>query len=550
MIKALLKKQFLELFSVFFRSKDGKRVSGGKATLYIVLYALLIITVVGYSSMFALGLGFTYFQSPDTAWAYFGMGAIAAVTLAIIGSVFMTYNSLYLAKDNEFLLSLPIQPAKLLFAKLFGVWFSGFAWESLVLLPFFVISYIMAPNLVTPLGVIFQLLLWIGLSFVILFMTAILGWLIAKAATHMGRYKTLIIVLLFLAGFGGYMALISQLQNGIMTLFENPEAIANGLGGFIPAYAFGKGCLGSPLEGIIFFLISAALFGLVYWVLAITFNKILLTNNKGKAITSTKRQDKQKSVNGTLIKREFKHYLSNAMYILNSSLGYIFLPVLGILAIVNRDAIQVVVANLANEMANGVPEDALVFKAMIDVLMPLVIFFAVTFLASTSVITAPSVSLEGKKIAVLQSFPIHMKQVLWSKIEFHCLIALPFVIPSVILTGIGLSLGALDIIVITVLSAIIVFFFGVFGLACNLKYPMLNWTNENVALKQSAAVLLCILVGFLASIGFVLLYVFVLVALLPPFAYLLILAGLFGLASWLILRWINTKGAEKFQYLS
>ncbi|MBR3675148.1 MAG: hypothetical protein IKN69_03305, partial [Bacilli bacterium] len=135
MIKALLKKQFLELFSVFLRGKDGKRVSGGKATLYIVLYALLILTVVGYSSMFALGLGFTYFQNPDTAWAYFGMGAIAAVTLSIIGSVFMTYNSLYLAKDNEFLLSLPVPSWKLLFVRLFGVWFSGFAWESLVLLP-------------------------------------------------------------------------------------------------------------------------------------------------------------------------------------------------------------------------------------------------------------------------------------------------------------------------------------------------------------------------------------------------------------------------------
>lgn len=549
MIKALLKKQFLELFSVFFRGKNGKRVAGGKAALYIVLYTLLILMVVGYSTMFAIGLGATYFVNPDTAWAYFGMGAIAAVTIAIVGSVFMTYNSLYLAKDNEFLLSLPIQSWKLLFVRLFGVWFAGFAWESLVLLPFFVVFYAMAPGLVTALGVVFQILLWIGLSFVILFMTAILGWLIAKVATHLGRYKTLVIILLFLAGFAGYMFLISQLEGGIMALFNDPEAISEGLGGFMPAYAFGKACLGSPLHGIIFFLISVALFALVYWVLTITFNKILMTNNKGKAITSNKRQDKQKSVNATLIKREFKHYLSNAMYILNSSLGYIFLPIVGILALVNHDAIQVAIHTMAVDGAgDGVSPEAL--EAMIKALLPIVIFFAVGFLGGTSVITAPSVSLEGKKISVLQAFPIHMKQVLWSKIEFHCLIALPFVIPSVIMAGIGLGLGVLDVIIVVILSAIMIFFFGVFGLACNLKYPMLNWTNENVALKQSMSVLFCMLVGVLAPLVFALLYFFVFINFLMPSIYLLVIAVLFGLVSWMILRWLNTKGAKKFQYLS
>ncbi len=549
MIKALLRKQFLELFSVFFRGRNGKRVAGGKAALYIFLYVMLILMVVGYSTMFALGLGATYFASRDTAWAYFGMGAIAAVTIAIVGSVFMTYNSLYLAKDNEFLLSLPIQSWKLLFVRLFGVWFAGFAWESLVLLPFFVIFYAMAPGLVTALGVVFQILLWIGLSFVILFMTAILGWLIAKAATHMGRYKTLIIVLLFLAGFAGYMFLISQIQGGITALFNDPEAISEGLGGFMPAYAFGKACLGSPLHGIIFFLISVALFALVYWVLTITFNKILMSNNKGKAITSNKRQDKQKSVNATLIKREFKHYLSNAMYILNSSLGYILLPIVGILALVNHDAIQVAIHSMAQEGA-GEGIDPATIEAMIRALAPIVIFFAVGFLAGTSVITAPSVSLEGKKISVLQAFPIHMKQVLWSKIEFHCLIALPFVLSSVIMVGIGLGLEILDVIILVMLSATMVFFFGVFGLACNLKYPMLNWTNENVALKQSMSVLFCMLVGVLAPIVFALLYFFVFINFLMPSIYLLVIAVLFGLVSWLILRWLNTKGAEKFQYLS
>ena len=133
-------------------------------------------------------------------------------------------------------------------------------WETLVLLPFYVVSWIIAPTLITPLGIIFQILLWIGVSFVILFMITILGWVIAKIATHLGRFKTLVVVLLFLGGFVGYMVLISQLENGITTLFEDPEAVAQGFGSFVPAFAFGKACLGDASYGSIFFLVCAVCF--------------------------------------------------------------------------------------------------------------------------------------------------------------------------------------------------------------------------------------------------------------------------------------------------
>ncbi len=548
MIKALLKKQLNELFSMlFYDRKRNRRVVGGKAVLYIILYILLFVMVIGYSSLMAVGLGFNYLvATSEFAWAYYGMGAIAAMTIAIIGSVFINYNTIYKAKDNEFLLSLPITPSKLLFTKLLGVWLSGFMWELLVLLPFLVVSYILAPGLVTPLGIIFQILLWLGLSFVILFLTAILGWLIAKIATHMGRYKTLIVVVLFLAGFVGYMVLIAQLENGIGTLFEDPEAVAQGFGNFIPALAFGKACLGDALYGSIFFIICLALLALVYWILSVTFANIIKSGNKGKTIRINKREEKQSSAMGALIRREFKHYLSNPMYILNSSLGYIFLPIIGVLAVFNRANIQ----NVIKLMAAGSSEmPAEAVTQLINVLLPVLVFFALMLLCGMSVISAPSVSLEGKKISILQSLPISMKEVLRSKIAFHCIIAMPFTVISTILVAIGLSLDVFNAIIVTVLAALIVFFFGVFGLACNIKWPMLDWKNENIALKQSMPVLFCMLVGFISPIALTVLYYFI-SAFIPPFLYLMIIGAVLSLLSWLMLRWIDTKGAEKFQYLS
>ena len=78
---------------------------------------------------------------------------------------------------------------------------------------------------------------------------------------------------------------------------------------------------------------------------------------------------------------------------------------------------------------------------------------------------------------------------------------------------------------------------------------MIDWKNENMALKQSMPVLICLLVGFVSPIVFTVIYFFI-AAFIPPFIYLIILGALLGLLSWLLLRWINTKGAEKFQYLN
>ena len=96
MIKALFKKQFAELFSMlFYDRKRNRRFSGGKAALFIGLYILLFVMVTLYSALAAVGLGHSYLVSfPDYAWAYYGMGAIASLTIAIVGSVFISYNAL------------------------------------------------------------------------------------------------------------------------------------------------------------------------------------------------------------------------------------------------------------------------------------------------------------------------------------------------------------------------------------------------------------------------------------------------------------------------
>ena len=55
--------------------------------------------------------------------------------LGAFGSVFNTYSGLYLAKDNDLLLSLPIPVRALMASRLLGVYLMGLMYSAVVILP-------------------------------------------------------------------------------------------------------------------------------------------------------------------------------------------------------------------------------------------------------------------------------------------------------------------------------------------------------------------------------------------------------------------------------
>ena len=55
--------------------------------------------------------------------------------LGVFGSVFNTYSGLYLAKDNDLLLSLPIPVRAMLASRLLGVYLMGLMYSGVVMLP-------------------------------------------------------------------------------------------------------------------------------------------------------------------------------------------------------------------------------------------------------------------------------------------------------------------------------------------------------------------------------------------------------------------------------
>ena len=135
MLKILLKKQLYELNSSFFYDrKKGKARAKSTSILFIVLYALLMIVVIG--GMFA-AMSFMLckpFVGLGLDWLYFDVMTLMALFLGVFGGVFNTYSSLYKAKDNDLMLSLPVPTKYILLSRLMGVYLIGLMFSAVVML--------------------------------------------------------------------------------------------------------------------------------------------------------------------------------------------------------------------------------------------------------------------------------------------------------------------------------------------------------------------------------------------------------------------------------
>ena len=194
MLKALLKKQLLEIFNREL-SKNKKGQSSGKKTATTGLLYLLIFALLGFSFFSVSRIMCGAMVSAGYGWLYFSVMGLIAVAVGVVGSVFSTYSSLYLAKDNELLLSMPIKPRVILTVRLLAVLLTGAFFELVVILPA-VISYCISVERVTAGTIILPLLTVPALAAVIMALSCLLGSLVALISTTLKGNNYIIVVIL------------------------------------------------------------------------------------------------------------------------------------------------------------------------------------------------------------------------------------------------------------------------------------------------------------------------------------------------------------------
>lgn len=531
MIKALVKKQMQELFkSYFVNRKTGKARSKGSVIGFFILFALLMgflgVMFYGMSTLLA-----DAFIAMKLDWLYFAFMGLIATLLGTFGSVFNTYAGIYHATDNELLLSMPIKPSAILFARISGVYLLGLLYEALAFVPAMICYWIKATP--TVLNVLFPIFLLFVLSFFIAALTCLLGWLVALISSKL-KNKNIITVLLSLVFLGLYYFVCMRFNNLLSALVANAQVIGSKIQAAVyPAYAFGLAATGKPLYMLIFTLFVAVCFGLTYYVMSRSFVKITTTKSGDKKKEYKEKPVKIRNIKSALFYKELKRFTSSPTYMMNCGLGLVFIPALAVVAIIKADDINFFFTNMMPAIAP---------------LKPIIAVAIICSMFSLNNISAPSISLEGKSLWQLQSLPVDAYEVLEAKVS---LCARLNIIPAIIATEIlGLVIKAEYVTIVLMFALVIVFawFMATLGVVLNLKMPNLTWTNETVPVKQGMPVMIQLFGGWFLSFG-----LFGLGFLLRNTVGVSITLGLFAavltLATLLLNNWLKKKGTAIFRSL-
>lgn len=533
MLKALFRKQLLETFGQFlFRSrKTGKLRSRGGIVLIAVLYVFLF-------AWFAFMFGTLSFSlcppliEAGLDWLYFSIMALFAVAIGVLGSVFSTYSSLYRSKDNEFLLSMPIPPSAILLVRLSGVAFLGFVFVALVFLPS-VVVYNMTVGTSFP-ALLFQILLVFPLSAASTALTCLLGWLVALIAGRL-RNKTVVTVVLSLAFIAVYYYIYGMAYRVLASFIANAEKVSGVFRSWLfPLYAAGQGAAGSPLFFLIAVLIAAAAFALTWFILARTYLRITTAERGAAKAVYREKRAKVSGVSGALLKREFRRFTSSSVYMLNCGLGLLVMILAPIAGLIKTGTVREV---LRMFFTSGETR----------MLIPLILAGMICLLTTMNDMTAPSVSLEGRSLWIVQSLPVRAQDVLRAKLRMHLILSAPLAALDALVFCYIAETNVFEALLVLAASLAFVLFTAEAGLALNLLMPNLNWRNEAIPVKQSPVVLFTIF-GSWFLLGALALF-YGLFPVLAPNLYLLLIAVLFAVLSALLFAWLMRSGAKRFAEL-
>ena len=530
MLNTLLKKQMMEINQSFFHSKKtGKKRSRTAVMVSMALFAILMVFVIG-----GLFLAMSWMLSPlvglGMSWMYFLIMAAAAIALGLFGSVFNTYSSLYQAKDNDLLLSLPIPVRYILFTRLTGVYLMGLMYSMIVFIPAIIIYLINTD--ITPAAVAGPIIFALLLSVFVFVLACALGWAVAKVSSKL-RNKSLVTVVLSLAFLGAYYVLYFRANELIKSLVANAASISSTVMSRARAlYFIGDAAAGNMKALAVLAAATAALTVLVLYVIAKTFSAVATSSGgASRRVYREKASDARvKSVQAALLQKEFRRFAASSTYMLNCAMGTVFMLIAAAACILKGEY----VINAAAQFG-GSGSALTVMAAM-----------AVCMMMSANNISAPSISMEGSSLWILRSLPVRPQDILRAKLRIHMIATdIPAVICIVCLC-ILLRPGLIT----AVLMFVIVLAYGTlsaeFGLAMNIKNPNMSWTSETAAVKQNFSVAAVIFGGWIAMAVLTGLYI-LLSSIIPAQLYLAVCAAVFAAGASALYKWIMTAGSDEFE---
>ncbi|HSK70040.1 MAG TPA: hypothetical protein VLA21_12335 [Candidatus Limnocylindria bacterium] len=516
MMRALFAVQLQAVYSQVFNFGTKKKKRTALSKVLIALLVVYIFAALGSS----IGLFYHSLYQPlrdaGLRWLYFALGGLTAFILSFIGSMFLAQSTLYEAKDNEMLLSLPIPPGTILASRFAMVLFSAFVMQQVALLPAAVVWWLYGP--VSPVGVLMYVLASAALPFMAAALSGLGGYLLMLAAARVRR-KSLVLTLMSLAFLGAYFYGYTRLQGLMATLAAQGAQIADIISGaMFPAYHFGLAIdTGSAVSLLLFAASALVPFALVYLLIGSRYLRMLTDKRGEKKQAYVSAEMKATGPFLALVRREVGRFTSSATYMMNSALGLAFMPVFPVLLVVNAEWRQAL---------SGFGFAGATLAAAVAVVL--------CMLCASVFISAPSVSLEGRSFWIVRTLPVTPLMTVLSKAAAHFLLTLPFQLLSALLASILLKASFADALALFLLPVPVIAFTALLGVALNLRFPKLVWRTITEPVKQGVSSILSMFGAMVTVAAPVALWFFLLRDSVGPHLFMVLYAALFAALSALL----------------
>ena len=514
-----------------------EKIHGGRNTKG--LGRTLLTGLIGFSFLVLWAMVFGYYyligevgKSMGTPEITMGLAFAGASVFVLVTTIYKGASTLFNRGDYDILMPLPVAQRHIAASKLLLLYAINLLVTLFFLLPAVIIYAIMAsPSL------LFYPLAIIGIVFlpVVPMLIGTLLSLITSILSSRFRHNNIINILLMLVFFGGvfYFSFSSSnvseeaMVNSVKYLWSTVYAT------YPPTKLFIEGiCDFNLLSMVIFVLGSGLIFMLFADLVGVKYKSFYTMLNTTKARSNYKMgQLVTSSPLKALYKKELKRYLACPMYVVNTGIGALMLAGGAIFLAFNRDGFMQL---LEIEPAAG---------AFFATLAPA----AIAAMVGMSNTTGVSISLEGVTLPLTKMLPISGRDAFLSKILVNLTITVPAVLIAAPIVSIAFGFDWVSFAICLILPLCYGVFSALFGLAVNLNFPMLTWTNEVVVVKQSMSAMISMLggMGIAAAMGFGL---YLVPAAYSLYALLGVIVLLLGISA-LLWRYLTTTGSKLFYKL-
>ena len=512
-------------------SRGGKRKKG-TAILFglLMLYCLGVFCFMFYMMFSALAEAFWPLE--QFRWFYFALVGLMSFALSFFLTAFTAKSELFEAKDNELLLAMPIRPRLIFLSRMAVLMGTEYLISLIVMVPAGIAWFAAAGfDAVT---LILYCLASLLLPLCSAGLACFIGWLLARL-TARARNKTLVTMVFSLLFLAVYFVVYFNANAYLQKLLQNYQAFAGGMMGWgFLFYWYGAGIASAdPLLLLGFAAVCLAVLALTAYALGRSFLKVTATGTAKRKKKSGAGQPQLRcsTLSAALLKKEFKRFTSSAIYMMNCGLGLILSVIAAVALLLNADAVRIFLRE---------------FSFLTPTELALAASIMLSFLASMDMITAPSISLEGKNLWILRTAPVPAGKILNAKLKLHLCLCAPVTLLLSVAAGIVLQSDLPGWLALVLVPQLFVLLAGVFGLTINLLLPKLDWTNEAVPVKQSMSVFVTMMSTMifvvLAVMGFLFLVISGIMSAAVYFSLVIAVAALWLLLSWL---WLCKRGPKR-----